>query len=276
MTSLPAWAIAGFLALPLGAIACALATRVAAGSRYELLFQFLFLPTLAAVGLATWYCHSGDARHRHPLGNDADRDGAARGHRPSPHSRTGDSHIAGIPPLAQVTKSTRASGRKANPAFASSKRRAAERPAKPEKDSLSARPSAETNSKDRGSEVRDRRGCGSAAHARLTFAICPPALSLFDLGGKTMRTTLFAASLRVGGAGSDHTRRGPIDSRQGHRAGDRQPAQDQRPIARLSHRREVQGRRRRLVRHRHQPAAAATRPCGSRSKWTASTRSSTT
>ena len=58
MTSLPAWEITGFLALHLGAIVCALGTRIAAGSRYELLFQFLFLPTLAAVGAATWYCHS--------------------------------------------------------------------------------------------------------------------------------------------------------------------------------------------------------------------------
>jgi hypothetical protein len=58
MTSLPAWAITGFLAFHLFAIICALATRVAAGSRYELLSQFLFLPMLSAVGLATWFGHS--------------------------------------------------------------------------------------------------------------------------------------------------------------------------------------------------------------------------
>ena len=58
MNSLPAWQIAGFLALHFGAIACALGTRVAAGSRYELVFQFLFLPVLGAVGVATWCCHS--------------------------------------------------------------------------------------------------------------------------------------------------------------------------------------------------------------------------
>lgn len=58
MNSVPAWQIAGFVALHCGAIACALGTRVAAGSRYELAFQFLFLPALGAVGLATWYCHT--------------------------------------------------------------------------------------------------------------------------------------------------------------------------------------------------------------------------
>jgi hypothetical protein len=58
MNSLPAWQIAGFIALHFGAITCALGTRIAAGSRYEALFQFLFLPSLAAIGLATWYCHS--------------------------------------------------------------------------------------------------------------------------------------------------------------------------------------------------------------------------
>lgn len=58
MNSLSAWHIAGFLVLHFGAISCALGTRVAAGSRYEAIFQFLFLPSLAAIGLATWYCHS--------------------------------------------------------------------------------------------------------------------------------------------------------------------------------------------------------------------------
>jgi hypothetical protein len=58
MNSLPAWQLAGFLALHLGAIACAFATRIAAGTRYEVVFHCLFLPALAAVGLATWYCHS--------------------------------------------------------------------------------------------------------------------------------------------------------------------------------------------------------------------------
>jgi len=60
MNSPTAWHIAGFLALHFGAIACALGTRVAAGSRYELVFQSLFLPALGAVGIATWYCHSAD------------------------------------------------------------------------------------------------------------------------------------------------------------------------------------------------------------------------
>jgi hypothetical protein len=60
MNSLAAWEIAGFLVLHLGAISCALGTRVAAGSRYELLFQCLFLPALAGVGLATWYCHTAE------------------------------------------------------------------------------------------------------------------------------------------------------------------------------------------------------------------------
>jgi hypothetical protein len=60
MNSLPAWHIAGFLSLHLGAIACALGTRVSAGSRFELHFQCLFLPALAAVGTATWYCHSAE------------------------------------------------------------------------------------------------------------------------------------------------------------------------------------------------------------------------
>jgi len=57
-SSVSAWPIAGFLALHFGAIACALGTRIAAGSRFEAFFQFLCLPALAAVGLATWYCHS--------------------------------------------------------------------------------------------------------------------------------------------------------------------------------------------------------------------------
>lgn len=49
---------AGFLALHLGAIACALGTRIAAGTRWEGLFHFLFLPSLAAIGIATWFGHS--------------------------------------------------------------------------------------------------------------------------------------------------------------------------------------------------------------------------
>ncbi len=60
MNALPAWHVAGFLSLHLGAIVCAVGTRVASGSRYELLFQSLFLPALGAVGLATWYCHTAD------------------------------------------------------------------------------------------------------------------------------------------------------------------------------------------------------------------------
>ena len=60
MTSHPAWLLSGFLALHLGALACALATRVAAGGRYEALFQCLFLPALVAVGAATWYCHAAE------------------------------------------------------------------------------------------------------------------------------------------------------------------------------------------------------------------------
>jgi len=48
----------GFLALHLGAIACACGTRVAAGSRCERSFQLLFLLALGAVGMATWYCRS--------------------------------------------------------------------------------------------------------------------------------------------------------------------------------------------------------------------------
>lgn len=52
------WPIAGFLVLHLGAIACAVGTRVAVGSRLELAFQFLFLAALGAVGVATWYGHS--------------------------------------------------------------------------------------------------------------------------------------------------------------------------------------------------------------------------
>ncbi len=50
------WATSGFLALHLGAIACACGTRVAAGSPCERSFQFLFLLALGAVGMATWYC----------------------------------------------------------------------------------------------------------------------------------------------------------------------------------------------------------------------------
>lgn len=67
MTSLPAWEIAGpaleiagFIALHLFAILCALATRVAAGTRYEVAFQFLFLPTMAAVGAAIWFGRSAE------------------------------------------------------------------------------------------------------------------------------------------------------------------------------------------------------------------------
>ena len=58
MNSLPAWHVAGFLMLHVGAIACAFGTRIAAGTRYELLFQWLFLPALGAVGMATWFCHT--------------------------------------------------------------------------------------------------------------------------------------------------------------------------------------------------------------------------
>ncbi len=53
-----AWPITAFLALHLGAIACAVGTRVAAGSRFEFVFQFLFLAALVAVGVSTWCCHS--------------------------------------------------------------------------------------------------------------------------------------------------------------------------------------------------------------------------
>lgn len=58
MTSLSTWEIVGFVALHLFAISCALATRIASGTRYEGMFQFLFLPTLAAVGAAIWFCRS--------------------------------------------------------------------------------------------------------------------------------------------------------------------------------------------------------------------------
>jgi hypothetical protein len=51
-----AWAANGFLALHLGAIACACGTRVAVGSSCERPVQLLFLVALGAVGLATWYC----------------------------------------------------------------------------------------------------------------------------------------------------------------------------------------------------------------------------
>jgi hypothetical protein len=51
-------AISGFLALHVGAIACACGTRVATGSRWERSFHWLFLLALGAVGTATWYCHS--------------------------------------------------------------------------------------------------------------------------------------------------------------------------------------------------------------------------
>lgn len=60
MNSLPAWQVAGFFALHIGAIVSAIGTRVASGTRYEMLFQFLFLPALAAVGTATWYCHAAE------------------------------------------------------------------------------------------------------------------------------------------------------------------------------------------------------------------------
>jgi hypothetical protein len=60
MNSLSAWHLAGFAALHLGAIAAAIATRVASGTRFELHFQFLFLPALAAVGYFTWYCHAAE------------------------------------------------------------------------------------------------------------------------------------------------------------------------------------------------------------------------
>ena len=67
MTSLPAWEIvgptceiAGFVAFHLFAISCALATRIASGTRYEVVFQFLFLPTLAAVGAAIWFGRSAE------------------------------------------------------------------------------------------------------------------------------------------------------------------------------------------------------------------------
>jgi len=53
------WAVNGFLALHLGAIACACGTRVAAGSRCERPLQLLFLFALGAVGVTTWYCRSG-------------------------------------------------------------------------------------------------------------------------------------------------------------------------------------------------------------------------
>jgi hypothetical protein len=53
-----AWATNGFLALHLGAIACACGTRVAVGSRCERSFQFLFLLALGVMGMATWFCRS--------------------------------------------------------------------------------------------------------------------------------------------------------------------------------------------------------------------------
>jgi hypothetical protein len=52
------WATNGFLALHVGAIACACGTRVAVGSRCERSFQGLFLFALGAVGMATWFCRS--------------------------------------------------------------------------------------------------------------------------------------------------------------------------------------------------------------------------
>jgi hypothetical protein len=49
--------VAGFLVLHALAIACAWGTRVSAGSRFELAFQFAFLLALPVVGGMAWYGH---------------------------------------------------------------------------------------------------------------------------------------------------------------------------------------------------------------------------
>jgi hypothetical protein len=68
MTTLAYLPIAGFLALHLGAIACAIGTRVAARSRFESLFHVLFVLALAAVGTATWLGHVDDRGSGIPSG----------------------------------------------------------------------------------------------------------------------------------------------------------------------------------------------------------------
>ncbi len=68
MNVLPVWSLTSFVFLHLGALACAWCTRVSAGSRFELCFQYLFLLALSAVGIATWYGHSVDFGRGIPSG----------------------------------------------------------------------------------------------------------------------------------------------------------------------------------------------------------------
>jgi putative Ca2+/H+ antiporter (TMEM165/GDT1 family) len=68
MTLLAAWPLASFLTFHLGAIACAVATRIAAHTRFEALFHALFVVTLAAVGVSTWLGHADDRGSGIPSG----------------------------------------------------------------------------------------------------------------------------------------------------------------------------------------------------------------
>jgi hypothetical protein len=60
MDLMPGWELVGFVVLHAGAISAACGTRVAAGTRWELPIQGLFLAALAAVGIATWCCRQED------------------------------------------------------------------------------------------------------------------------------------------------------------------------------------------------------------------------
>jgi len=53
-------AIAAFMLLHVGGIACAVGTRIATGSRAESAVQLVFLFAMGAVGLAAWCCRQHD------------------------------------------------------------------------------------------------------------------------------------------------------------------------------------------------------------------------
>ena len=56
MESVPTPLLVSWLAIHLGAIVCALGTRLSAGSRAESAMHLLFFTSLSVVGATAWYC----------------------------------------------------------------------------------------------------------------------------------------------------------------------------------------------------------------------------
>jgi hypothetical protein len=56
MDSVPSQLLVSWLVIHSGAVLCAVATRLSAGSRAETAMHLLFFVSLAVVGVTAWYC----------------------------------------------------------------------------------------------------------------------------------------------------------------------------------------------------------------------------